>query len=254
MTAPAVNEECVCGDPRSRHKLGKGGCRGCELGCGKFESAGAATDALDVAALQEDLERLEAADPDVAVASAAVDEAAAAILQPRRDLGTALAELRAAERERDALAARLAQAHDALTRIDDGDDDDFTTLEGTVEHVARRYRAVAAAEDQADAEIQRLRAELVSARAELEHHREDGRVRARALVERSAELAAARAELEQERAGLAATVTSPTDVLSSYIAWQCLDCGARYRVRESANDHPHPTVPVTVTIARRPAS
>jgi len=65
-----------------------------------------------------------------------------------------------AERERDAAIARMEAAHDALARIDDGDDDAFNTLESTVEYVVARYRAVAASEEQAADQIDRDKAEL----------------------------------------------------------------------------------------------
>lgn len=55
---------------------------------------------------------------------------------------------------------RLDRVHDQLTRIYDGDTDDFTTLESTVEYVVRSHRAIAAAEEEAADEIQRLRAAL----------------------------------------------------------------------------------------------
>lgn len=44
--------------------------------------------------------------------------------------------------EIDRLNKRLDRAHDDLTRIHDGDDDSFTTLESTVEYVVCSYRAL----------------------------------------------------------------------------------------------------------------
>jgi hypothetical protein len=58
------------------------------------------------------------------------------------------------------LGWRLHTAHAQLSRITDADDDVFTTLESTVEHVVRSYRAITTAEEQAADEISRLRGEL----------------------------------------------------------------------------------------------
>jgi hypothetical protein len=44
--------------------------------------------------------------------------------------------------EIDRLNKRLDKTHDDLTRIHDGDDDSFTTLESTVEYVVHSYRAL----------------------------------------------------------------------------------------------------------------
>lgn len=66
------------------------------------------------------------------------------------------------------MARRLHATHDALTRIDDGDDDVFTSLESTVEYVIKHCRALAAAEEEAAAEVARLR----RVGTEVERHRQ----------------------------------------------------------------------------------
>jgi hypothetical protein len=63
------------------------------------------------------------------------------------------------------MARRTHAAHDALTRITEADDDCFTTLESTVEYVVKAYRAIAAAEEQAADEIERMRPVVDAAKA-----------------------------------------------------------------------------------------
>lgn len=68
--------------------------------------------------------------------------------------------------EMDRLRARLDAAHDALTRIDGGDEDSMATLESTVEYIVGRWQHLADAEAKAAAEVDRLTAELAQARAD----------------------------------------------------------------------------------------
>ncbi len=56
--------------------------------------------------------------------------------------------------------ARIAAAHDALTRIYDGDVEDFATLETTVRYVVDRFRAIAESEATAAEMVARMRSTL----------------------------------------------------------------------------------------------
>lgn len=67
--------------------------------------------------------------------------------------------------ELDALRRQLDDTHDALTRITDADDDEFTTLESTVEYVVRSYRQIADSEAAAADELARLRRQIDVLRA-----------------------------------------------------------------------------------------
>jgi hypothetical protein len=70
------------------------------------------------------------------------------------------AELRRVEQAHGVAIARLHAVHDTMTRIDDGDTEEYNTPESTAEYVVGRYRAVVAAEEEAAGEIDRLRGEL----------------------------------------------------------------------------------------------
>lgn len=114
-------------------------------------------------------------------AAMAVFERSLRLMTPHRHL--VVEALDAAREMFDAeMTGRMAAAHDALTRIDDGDDDAYNTLESTVEYVVGRYRRVAESEEQAADEIVRLRAELTAV-ADLAYRAGSGPAAADALAE-----------------------------------------------------------------------
>jgi hypothetical protein len=84
----------TCGDPQSRHKLGKGGCRGCDIGCARFEPETAA----------EPVEPVPA-DELVSVADDAVPYTSA---RPMLSFDAVNEQLREVERERDEARAAVA--------------------------------------------------------------------------------------------------------------------------------------------------
>lgn len=90
--------------------------------------------------------------------------------------------------------------------------------------------------------------DLVARVAELRRGREEATARALELVK---ELHAERGKNGRLATELGETREPGHDVLSTYDAWQCLTCGARYIPATAAQDHPHPLTPVRVTIAHR---
>lgn len=57
--------DCTCGHPQSKHKGLKLGCRGCDIGCSRYEpeeaSQPAADDERELAAARREIEQLRAA-------------------------------------------------------------------------------------------------------------------------------------------------------------------------------------------------
>lgn len=105
----------------------------------------------------------------------------------------------AALRERDQLAvavtgwvARFHAAYEALY-IEEFDGDSCPDLEATIGYAIGAYRRVCESEAKAADQIHMLRAELASARQELEQLRKDGRIFARVVRDLNAELEQLRA-------------------------------------------------------------
>lgn len=111
-------------------------------------------------ALREDAEFIAAARQDIPALLAEVERLRAEVTETTQYHQQMYAE---AVRQVEQLHESIDRAHDALTSIDDGDDD-CTTLESTVERVVRRFRATADAEVQAIAEADAAHAALLATR------------------------------------------------------------------------------------------
>lgn len=223
---------CLCGCPKLDHKLGRKECKRCGA-CSFFE--------LDGEVPTSRMERDQAAEvgSEAAAPSAFVFDVGAAA--ERLGGESTSAALRRAEQERD-------QANDLTDKI-------AAELRGvTKERDALARRCSVRFE-----ETQAAKAELASARQEIEHSRDLELGLREQLEQLRADLAkahaftdevvaTARTELEQARARTGAEVFA-------FDAWQCLTpggCGARYTRRTATTHHPcGPLTAVRVAITHR---
>lgn len=271
MTAPTVEEvrDCECGCERSKHKLGKGGCRTLDCDCARYapDTAQIVTRKPLPPSLEEMLRAAEK-ERDAALADAQ---------QARAELAEALRSHNHVLLERDeatSVAAGLREGWDhALGQAQQ--------LEGECRLAHQTIQKLT--EDLADAraDLDTERAELTSARAELEHWRGQ-RAAARpaphlgtaVVVARDSDKACERCtqpirrgeayEEQPGTGGLAVHVHCPDPApaeqptgarIHGYEAWQCFvdgGCGRRYTVAAAAESHPcGPMTPITVTIHHR---
>ena len=240
-----------CGDPKTQHKGGTGGCRHCELGCARFvPSATAPVDEpQDLAGLERDLDELEATDPAVGVATARLDETVASILAKRNAELAALREAATcgwcdgtgvAPAERFGRDADGAPMHDENQPCPEG-----CEVVGWLQ--AERNDAA-----DAERELVTLRAELAQrAEALLREQAEHAKTRQRlAQAHHRLEVAlVARDERAVDRISEHVAKAAPTVELSGYDAWQCMTCGSRYR---PFHEHPcGPLIAVRVSVTTR---
>lgn len=197
-----------CGDPKSQHKGGTGGCRHCELGCARFVPE----TPQDLTGLEQDLAELEATDPAVAEAAKQLDETTSAIVSASEQLRTTRASLARVERERDEARAAVADVE--------------------------QHRKLAAER------LTRVETELRLAEASLKAMADD----LRAAQEEAHTL---RNSEDLEVATLRGQLADQGEVLTQYVAHQCLTCAARYIPdTAAAAGHDHPVTRVRVTVTR----
>jgi chromosome segregation ATPase len=176
---------------------------------------------------------------------------------------TTLATLRHVEAERDGLAERLNRAEKLLDQAEQQLDEALDRAEAAerecAELSAERDEALAALKQMSELRAEAIEAvrrvagqrdlahaDLDAARAELEYLREDGEIRAAALVRVRAELTEARTahdqvglELAQARHRLAELQRAPGAVIGGHDGWACLTLGGcdRYVADEGPLAH-----------------